>query len=70
MADAYDEGREAYRVWVTSPVTAQFDPETPAEVAMRYFLPPIEQSMAQFVQPLPADRREWLRGFEDARAER
>lgn len=69
MSDPYQAGRDAYAAWATSPACAQFSRDTPAAVAARFFLPPVDEANMQMSRPLPADRADWLRGFEDARAE-
>ena len=65
----YEDGRAAYRAWVSSPACCQFAADTPAEIAMNFFLPPVDQNGLRMAQPLPRDRQEWLRGFRDERAE-
>lgn len=70
MTAHYQAGRAAYQAWVRSPACAQFSRDTPAAVAARFFLPPVEEANMQMARPLPADRADWLRGFEDARAGR
>lgn len=67
MTTHYQAGRDAYHAWAFSPACAQFDINAPAAVAAPFFLPPVEEANLQMSRPLPPDRLDWLRGFEDAR---
>lgn len=64
----YEAGRLARKGWVKSPVWRQFDPNTPGELAMKLFLPPVPQDLMQVARPLPRSHAEWLRGWNDEKA--
>lgn len=63
----YQAGVEAYSVWITSPMFAQFDRNARAEDVMKWFLPPVPQDMMQMQRPLPPQYAQWLAGFNSAR---
>jgi len=34
-----------------------------AEEAIKLFLPPVTETMVQYVAPMPKDRKDWIKGF-------
>ena len=60
-------GAEAWRAFRDSDQFRQFDRDTPAEDAIRLFLPPENEDMMQVSRPLSKARRDWITGFNEAR---
>ena len=65
--DYYLMGKNDYYAWSRSQQFSQFNQNTPPEIIMKLFLPPIPQDMMQISRPLPFIYQEWLRGFEEER---
>ena len=68
-AEDFVAGRRARRAFVTSVLYAAYDNALPPEEAMKLFLPPVSESLVQIARPLPQDRQDWIRGWEEERAE-
>jgi hypothetical protein len=67
--DYYEAGKADYHAWMTSPNLAHLDRATPPNIVIKLFLPPPPQDLIQVSRPLPAKYQEWLRGFQEAKAD-
>jgi len=57
-------GRQAYRLWATHPLYAMFPNDTPPEIAIKHFMPPAAENMTQIAQPMTAERKAFLVGWQ------
>lgn len=69
IEETYQGGRDAWGALCTSPHLAWVPRDVAPQDAARLFLPPVNEIRMEMTQPLPKKRREFINGFEDARAE-
>lgn len=65
----YEEGRKARKGYVVSQHYAGLSNNITPDTAMKIFLPPIINDKMEIQRPLPKDRKEWVRGWNDEVAE-
>lgn len=69
MMTDYEEGREAAEQYFNSRCYAQFTRDITGEHAIKFFKPPVNESLMMVYSPMPKDRAEWMKGFDDWKAE-
>jgi len=65
----FEQGRECCKGYYTSQAYAGLTRNITAELAIRMYLPPIEESLVQVAMPMPKDRQKWLAGFKKEQLE-
>lgn len=61
----YEQGKRDHAAYLESKIYASFPRDLNARDGMRIFLPCIIQPQLMMATPLPKERLEWMRGWND-----
>ena len=64
----YLEGVRAAQSFYRSRYYGGFDRNIKAEDAIKFFWPPVEESLIQYTAPIPKPRKDWIKGFKEEQA--
>lgn len=68
MSD-YEEGQNAAWQYHNLPAFASFSRDVDGSEAIKLFKPPVNESMVMVSTPIPKNRADWIKGFNDWKKE-
>ncbi len=69
MKPTYEQGRSDRKAFVTSQGFSSISRTIRGEDALLIFFPNVQQDLMQVARPMPPDRKEWLKGWDDEKTE-